>query len=156
AKKLNAFAERVNPWAGRQGKQIGLPPYYWTVRQMEYATDVVFRSQAALDEIYPSLCGHAIDQFESKDVLRFLDRRTNSRFSGEAMGSLIHRTEGVRIKHLVEENSIKMYNKKGSVLRVETTINNPHRFKVRRRVNRDGEDIKAWLPMRKGIVDLSR
>src|SRR5262249_54303094 len=84
------------------------------------------------------------------------DRRTNSRFSGEAMGSLIHRTEGVRIKHLVEENSIKMYNKKGSVLRVETTINNPHRFKVRRRVNRDGEDIKAWLPMRKGIVDLSR
>jgi hypothetical protein len=155
-KTLNAFAKRVNPWCGLQGKKIGLQPYYWTVRQMEYATDVVFRDQAALDEIYPLLYRHAIDQFESKDVMRFLDRRTNSRFSGEAMGSLIHRTEGVRIKHLVEENSIKMYNKKGSVLRVETTINNPRRFKVRRRVERDGKEHKAWMQMRKGIVDLPR
>src|SRR5215475_10509047 len=134
SKKLNAFAKRVNPWAGRGGKKIGLRPYYWTVRQMEYATDVVFRNQAALDEIYPSLYRHAMDNFESKDVLRFLERRTNIRFSGEVKGSLIHRTEGVRIKHLVEENSIKMYNKKGSVLRIETTTNNPRRFKVRRRV----------------------
>jgi hypothetical protein len=156
AKILNAFAKRVNPWAGRQGKQIGLRPYYWTVRQMEYATDVVFRNQAALDEIYPSLYRHAMDNFESKDVLRFLERRTNIRFSGEVNSSLIHRTEGVRIKHLVEENSIKMYNKKGSVLRIETTTNNPCRFKVRRRVKRDGKEIKAWMAMRKGIVDLPR
>jgi hypothetical protein len=154
--KLNAFAERVNVWCGPQGKKIGLRPYYWTVRQMEYATDVMFRDQAALDEIYPALYRHAIDQFASKDVLRFLERRTNSRFAGEVKGSLIHRTEGVRIKHWVEENSIKMYNKKGSVLRIETTINNPHRFKVRRRAKRDGVEVKAWLPMRKGIVDLPR
>ena len=155
-KTLNAFAKRVNPWSGSQGKKIGLRPYYWTVRQMEYATDVVFRDQAALDEIYPTLYRHAIDHFESKDVLRFLDRRTNARFSGEALGSLVHRTEGVRIKHLIEENSIKMYNKKGNVLRVETTINNPQRFKVRRRVEREGKEHDAWMQMRKGIVDLPR
>jgi hypothetical protein len=137
-------------------RDIGLRPYYWTVRQMEYATDVVFRDQAALDKIYPSLYRHAIDHFESKDVLRFLDRRTNARFSGEALGSLVHRTEGVRIKHLIEENSIKMYNKKGNVLRVETTINNPQRFKVRRRVEREGKEHDAWMQMRKGIVDLPR
>jgi hypothetical protein len=156
AGKLNAFARRVNPWCGARGKEIGLQPYYWTARQMEYATDVMFRDQAALDEIYPALYSHAIDQFASGDVLRFLERRTNSRFAGEVKGSLLHRTEGVRIKHWVEENSIKMYNKKGSVLRIETTINNPRRFKVRRRVKRGGKEVHDWLPMRKGIVDLPR
>jgi hypothetical protein len=112
SKKLNAFAKRVNPWSGRQGRKIGLRPYYWTVRQMEYATDVMFRNEAALDEIYPALYRHAIDQFGSKDILRFLERRTNKLFSGEVKSSLIHRPEGVRVKHWVEENSIKMYNKK--------------------------------------------
>lgn len=156
AGKLNAFARRVNPWVGARGQEIGLQPYYWTVRQMEYATDVMFRDEATLNEVYPALYSHAIDQFASGDVLRFLERRTNSRFAGEVKGSLMHRTEGVRIKHWVEENSIKMYNKQGSVLRVETTINNPTRFKVRRRLKRDGKDVYDYLPMRKGIVDLPR
>jgi hypothetical protein len=47
-----------------------------------------------------------------------------------------------------------MYDKQGSVLRVETTINNPRRFKVRRVVTRKGERISAWIPMRKSIVDI--
>jgi len=69
------------------------------------------------------------------------------------MGS---RVEGVRIKHWVEENSIKMYDKQGSVLRIETTMNNPRRFKVRRRVTRKGKPGMGWLPLRKGVADLPR
>lgn len=89
-------------------------------------------------------------------MLRFLGRRTNSRFNERAESSLKKRIEGARVKHYVEENSIKMYDKAGLILRVETTINNPKRFRVYRTATRKGKKVKAWLPMRKGIVDARR
>jgi len=152
---LNAFARRLNPWMGGKNP-LDLRGYYWTIRESEYATDVMFASPKALASVYPALVRHAIEHFSCHDVLRFLGRRTNCRFSGEASGNLKHRSEGVRIKHWVEENSIKMYDKQGSVLRVETTINNPRRFKVRRAATRNGARTTAWIPMRKSVADLRR
>jgi len=152
---LSAFAERVNPWLSEDASVV-LHPYYWTIRQGEYATDILFRDSASLAQVYPALTRHAIEQFSCDDVMRFLGRRTNIRFSGECRSSFVRRIEGVRVKHWVEENSIKMYDKAGSILRVETTINNPKRFRVRRQIEtREGIAIK-YLPMRKGIADLRR
>ena len=152
---LNALARRVNPWLAKRSG-LSLRSYYWTMRETEYATDVMFRDAQAVSTIYPSQVDHALRHFHRKDALRFLGRRTNSRFRGEVTGDIKHRPEGMRIKHWVEENSIKMYNKKGSVLRIETTINNPRRFKVRRRATRNGQTCMAWLPMRRGVADMSR
>ena len=61
-------------------------------------------------------------------MLRFLGRRTNTLFNGEVCSTQERRLEGVCVKHRVEENSIKMYDKQGSVLRVETILKNPSRF----------------------------
>ncbi len=155
ARWLNRWARWVNPWLGPEARPQ-LRGYYWTVRQGEYATDVMFRSPEALAQVYPALCRHAIEQFSSPQVLRFLGRRTNSRFNGEVCSRLERRVEGVCVKHRVEENSIKMYDKQGSVLRVETTLNHPQRFRVYRRVRRKGRKVKGWYPLRKGIVDLRR
>src|SRR5258707_13954147 len=93
-------------------------------------------------------------EFGSEEVMRFLQRRTNQRFAGEASSDLQRRIEGIRVKHRVEENSLKMYDKQGSVLRIETTINNPRRFKVYRWAERHGRRCQAWLPMRKAVTDL--
>jgi hypothetical protein len=49
-----------------------------------------------------------------------------------------------------------MYDKQGSVLRIETTINDPRRFRVRRTVTRKGRRVRMWVPMRKGLADLPR
>jgi hypothetical protein len=49
-----------------------------------------------------------------------------------------------------------MYDKAGSVLRIETTINNPRRFNVRRKATRGGEVVVAWFPMRKSVADVAR
>ena len=49
-----------------------------------------------------------------------------------------------------------MYDKMGSVLRIETTIANPTPYKVFRTKDNDPEGKKAYLPMRKGIADLHR
>lgn len=152
---LSGLARRLNPLL-RSQHDLDLRPYYWTIRESEYATDVMFQSDAALQEIYPALVNHALQQFSCQDTLRFLGRKTNSRFNGEASTNVKHRLEGVRIKHWVEENSIKMYDKQGCVLRIETTINNPRRFKVRRPATRNGRPCMAWIPMRKSVADVSR
>jgi len=152
---LDALARKVNPWLHpRTG--LDVRSYYWSGRQMEYATDVMFRNADSLAELYPLWLRHALFQFGSEEVMRFLQRRTNKRFAGEVNGDLQRRLEGIRVKHRVEENSIKMYDKQGSVLRIETTINNPRRFKVHRQGWRHGKPVMKWLPLRKGIADLRR
>src|SRR6185295_13436472 len=105
--------------------------------------------------LYPSLLQHAMLVCKSTDVLRFLGRRVSSAFKGEITSNL-KRVEGLRVKHWVEENSIKMYDKAGSVLRIETTINNPHRFKALRRSTSHGQPCRRWLRLRKGVVAIRR
>lgn len=151
---LNAFARRVNPCLEPKAG-LNLHGYYWSNRQTEYATDVMFKDAASLQAIYPRLIDHAIQQFSCGDVLRFLGRRTNSRSEGEVCTDLKRRSEGIRVKHWVEENSIKMYDK-GSVLRIETTMNNPWRFKVRRMGTRKGQRCMQCMRLRKGVIDIER
>ena len=152
-KFLNAFAKRFNPWI-KPKEGLNLHGYYWTVRQGEFATDVMFRDERSLKELYPALVKHAIHEFSCRDTLRFMERRTNRRFNGEVKTSLQEREDGIRVKHWLEENSIKMYDKQGVVLRIETTINRPQRFRVRRKVTRKGQVTTEWVQLRKGIADM--
>jgi hypothetical protein len=156
AKSWNQRMAAVHPFLGSRTKPH-FQSYYWTLHQAEYATDILFKDASALSSIYSALLRHAIEEFRSRDVLRFLGRRIqDARFSREIRTHMGVRVEGVRIKHWVEENSIKMYDKAGSVLRIETTINNPKRFRVRRMVCRRGRKQMAWTYMRKGVVDIRR
>lgn len=152
-KVCNHFAKRVNPLLQDILKESN---YYWTVRQGEYATDVMFRDAEALAEVYPHLVHHATTSFGSEKVMRFLGQKLHGNFTGEVTTRPTRRPEGVCVKHTVCENSIKMYDKQGSVLRIETTINNARRFKVRRRLVRNGKQVVGWYPMRKGVIDMRR
>ena len=67
-----------------------------------------------------------------------------------------HFTEGIRVKHSVNGNSIKVYDKQGSVLRVETTIVHPEEFKVYRAAEKDPEAKLGWRDLRRGLADLPR
>jgi hypothetical protein len=154
-KLLDKFGPRFNPLI-RINSGLNLRGYYWTIRQSEYATDVVFKDSSSLAAIYPGLTRHAIENFSSEDVMRFMGRNHNVLFSGEVVSDLKKRPEGVRIKHRVEDNSIKMYDKQGQVLRIETTINNPRRFKTYRQTIRKGKCTKEWIPMRKSVADIYR
>lgn len=130
--------------------------YYWTVPQMEWATDLAFDRPATLAALYPALTHHAITQFSCLDILRFFDHRAPGRFRGEASSDYQLRREGLRVKHRVGGNSVKMYDKKGSVLRVETTIHKPAGLKAFRRPEGKPAGKLAWRVMRKGVADLKR
>lgn len=149
ARLLRALASRVNPLL--RGQQ--LRPSYWSLEESEYATDVLFHDRAGLQAIYPALVTHACQQFRTPDVLRFLGRPRRPH-EAEVTTRVQRRTEGVRVKHWVAENSVKMYDKLGQVLRIETTLNQPRRFKVDR-ATAPGQP-RHWVPLRKGIADIPR
>ena len=51
-------------------------PYYWSMDQGEWASDLAFTSSAKLAELSPCLFRHAWLNFDSGDVMRFLGRKT--------------------------------------------------------------------------------
>jgi len=152
---LTSIARTLNPLH----REIFRPwpmDYYWTAYQSEWATDLCFKDPASLARIYPALTRHAMLHFQSPDVMRFLGRKVHGRFLGELTTSFKNRPEGVRVKHWVAGNSIKMYDKQARLLRVETTIAKTQCFKVFRPLTAEPDAKLAWRPLRKGIADLHR
>ena len=95
--------------------------------------------------------------FSAKDILTFLGRRYHPRFDGEVLTPCQKgRWPGARIKHRLKNNWLKMYDKYALVLRIETVINNPRQFRVRRLRTRDGRREMVWCPMNKGVINLYR
>lgn len=150
---LQVFAQQVNPLTQDLLKHM---TYYWIVEQAEFATDVMFKDRATLKPLYQALLRHATLCFSAEDVMTFLGRKLHGRFEGELLSSYKKRWPGARIKHQIKNNGIKMYDKHGSGLRIETIINDPYEFKIRRRGRRQGKEIIGWFPMAKGVANLYR
>jgi hypothetical protein len=136
--------------------------YYWTLDQSEWATDVLFRSPETLAELYPHLLRHGAYNFSSAEVMRFLGRKLTAQggirgnFKGDVVSDIAPRADHLRIKHRLNKNWIKMYDKCDSVLRVETTINDVRGLQVFRRREGQTSGKRTWLPLRKGVADLKR
>ncbi len=166
--QLDWILRQNHPLAAEICQPLGLR-YYWTTQESQYATDVIFKSSKPLSQIYPALVRHAITSFSSADVLRFLGhrvaahRKVRGNFKGEVVSDLKERPEGIRVKHTLNANSLKMYDKQGSVLRIETTINQTRDFRVFREAQigphgraKSDQGKKAWRILRRGVVDLKR
>ena len=154
---LDKYAKRVNP---QMRDILHDRPYYWVSAQSEYSTDILFKTRQDLCELYPQLLSHSTLCFGAREVMNFLGRKLHGKFEGEIVSDLsslvCRRTGGSRIKHRVKENWLKMYDKSGLVLRVETVINNPEEFRVRKQVLRKGKPQTEWVAMRKGVAYLFR
>jgi hypothetical protein len=162
---LGRLARELNPLHARMFRNFPVS-YYWTTYQSEWAIDVVFRQASVLRRLYPRLVHYAMTTLGSSDVLRYLGRPVTLQgqipktFRGEVTSDLQWREEGVRIKHRVNGNSVKLYDKAftavGSVLRAETTIQQAGEFRVFRRKEGDARGKKSWRVLRGGVADLYR
>jgi hypothetical protein len=152
---LDAFARRVNPHLPMIAA-ADFGTYYWVVEQAEVATDVLFRDRRALVAVMPDLVRHASLCMSSEDVVRFLGRKLHHNLKAEVITDTKHRPEGWRVKHRLARNSVKVYDKV-SVLRVETTINNPREFRVLRVFTDErGRRERRWCVMNKGVANFWR
>lgn len=162
---FDAVAGQVHPYFSQLCRHYPMS-YYWTCQDSEWAMDLVFRDRGQLERLYPQLVHLGMTSFSSPDVLRFMGKRVTKQ--GTAVGGhevpvssdLKVRPNGVRIKHRLGANSIKLYDKAydelGAVLRPEITITDTLLFRVYRPKNNEPEGEPQWRPMRRGLADLHR
>lgn len=160
-----AWSELLDGWVQESNSLaetlLPLPvPYYWSAETAEYATDIAFHSAADLQRLYPQLVRHNLTTLQGTDVLRFMGYRVRQdgqpcrNMAGEVTTRLKELVEGLCIKHQVLENLLKMYDKFGIVLRLESLLRNVRDFKVYRTLENDPEGPMAYRRMRQGVADL--
>jgi hypothetical protein len=155
-KELNALQRQVHP---THPDLLGEMPldYNWTVFQSEFATDVAFHSAQELAGPFDRWLRQAWLTYDSVDVLRFLGRSgvLSKKSTVEVQTSQHAHFEGKRIKHWVNNNSLKMYSH-DNVLRVEMTINCPEEIKAFRRSNSRLRPrwCSMWRRLRRSVEDI--
>jgi hypothetical protein len=90
-----------------------------SVYQAEWATDIVFKDDRLLPELYARIVRTAAVEAGCADICRFPGKRPARRSSAEVGSRLQTFVQGARIKHTVGSTSLKMYDKAGRVLRIE-------------------------------------
>jgi hypothetical protein len=148
--KLDEFAPRYCPVIARLEVS-----YHWSLDQIEYATDIVFRRQADLQPLYENLTRTAIHAVKPEHVATFLGKKLHGNYQDELGNRFDLRIQGTRIKHTMGPVSLKMYDKFGLILRIETTVNDVAFFPHYRQVeHRDGTRVTKWTHMKKSLYSL--
>jgi len=149
-KALDIFLKRYCPMPDEWSLS-----YNYTIRQVEYACDILFKSEEALKPLYDNIIKTAMHTVMPDDIANFLGKRFSLLFEGESGSRLGRRILGTRIKHQMGEISVKIYDKFGKVLRIEVTSNDVSQLRVFREVQkRDGTTVKTIAPVKKSIYSL--
>ena len=129
--------------------------YHWSLMQVEYATDIVFTDAQALADLYEPLTRTAIHAVKAQHVATFLGHKLTAAYSGELGTDFTTRILGTRIKHHMGPVALKLYDKFGRILRIETTANDVTFFKHHRTVEqKDGQRVVKLAPVRKTIYSM--
>ncbi len=129
--------------------------YHWSLMQVEYATDLAFRSTTTLSPLYEQLIRETVLSVKAEQIATFLGRQITPLLAQEIGSQFSTRIEGTCGKHRFGKCSIKMYDKCGIVLRIETTANDVSFFKHHRKVeHRNGPPTRGIAPVKKTIYSL--
>jgi hypothetical protein len=135
------------------------PSYHWSLMQVEYATDLVFRSQAVRKPLYEQheqLSRQAILTVKAEHVATFLGHKITPQLAQEIGSQFATRIEGTCVKHRFGKSSIKIYDKFALVLRIETTTNDVSTFKHYRTVEHQQRPASyALAPVKQNIYSLT-
>ncbi len=129
--------------------------YHWSLMQVEYATDLVFRAATTLAPLYEQLTRQSVLSVNAEQIATFVGRQMTPQLAQEFGSQFSTRIEGTCIKHRFGHASIKMYDKFGQILRIETTTNDVSFFKHHRKVeHRNRPPTRGLAPVKKTIYSL--
>ena len=147
---LDRYAARCCPVSDAFGQS-----YHWSLMQVEYATDLAFRSTTTLSPLYEQLIRETVLSVKAEQIATFLGRQITPLLAQEIGSQFSTRIEGTCVKHRFGKCSIKMYDKCGIVLRIETTTNDVSFFKHHRKVeHRSRPPTRGIAPVKKTIYSL--
>lgn len=153
---LSQFVPTIFP--GLDNVVGGDMAYTWYGWQSEWATDLVFDDVRSVHSQMEGVLEHALTMGRSDAVMRFFDKSTNkdgmlrANASHNITSRMLNFGDGLRLRHWIGGNSVKIYNQ-FNVIRIETTVNNPGQFKIQRQT--DASPDGRALPMRKGVQDMA-
>ena len=105
-----------------------------------------------MQAFFPPLLETLVLSVKPDDIAAFLGHKLHGIYQGEVTTRLQKRFPGTRIKHTLGPVSLKLYDKFGLILRLETTVNDVAFFQQRRVVeHRNGEHETKWAPMKKTL-----
>ena len=149
-RRLDRYAASLCPVGEVFGQR-----YHWSLMQVEYATDLIFRSEATLKPLYEQLSRQAVLAVKAEQVASFLGKKITPQLAQEIGSRFATRIEGTCIKHRFAKTGVKMYDKFGRVLRLETTTNDVSFFKHHRKVeHQNGHSTRELAPLKKTIYSL--
>jgi len=135
--------------------------YYWTLWQSEVAKDYIFESSDVLNPLMDDFMLHAMISGTGERILKYfgspvkVDGQPHPKSNPEILSRTNIWYDGLRVRHWNGKNSVKFYNEH-NVLRFEMTMNDPAKYKIHRHVEgQDKSEPKKFIPMRKGIADIS-
>jgi DNA-binding transcriptional ArsR family regulator len=129
--------------------------YHRSLMEVEYATDLVFRSAATLGPLYEELIRQSVLSVKAEQVASFLGQRITPQLDQAVDTRFATRIQGTCVKHRFGKASLKMYDKAGIVLRIETTANDVSFFQHHRWVeHRHGPPSQGLAPVKKTIYSL--
>jgi hypothetical protein len=149
-RRLDDYAQRFCPVLDVFGQV-----FHGSLRQVEYSTDLMFRSEQILVPLYDAISGQAVLAANAERVSGFLGKKVTPQLAQEICSRLSTRIEGRCIKHTMGAASVKVYDKFSRVLRIETTINDVSFFKHYRKVeHKDGRITRELAPLKKTIYSM--
>ena len=149
-KHLDNYAQQLCPVLDVFGQT-----YHWSIRQIEYSTDLMFKSAEILTPLYDTLSRQSILAADAPRVASFLGKKITPALAQEIGSRLSTRIEGRCIKHCMGACSVKIYDKFSRVLRIETTSNDISFFKHHRKVeHRDGHSTRELAGLKKSIYSI--
>jgi hypothetical protein len=142
---------------------------HWSIAQAEWSTDILFKNDRVLPELFQQIVRTAVIEVGCGDIYRFVGKKWRGLRSQEISSRLQTLVQGTRLKHTLGKTSLKVYDKAGSVLRIECTTRDvttfTHYRKVKPRQSQlpdlgpaaagsSGASAKKWAPMRKTFYSL--
>jgi len=128
--KPSSVLKRIKHWTdmffkfdkGQKSTRSKLLKHNWFTYQTEISTNLIFKSTKFANKYFDRILSkhHTIGLPDRLTEIFALSKSTDSSKTTQNK----YKTKAV-IKHWLRENSIKLYNKSGCLLRVETTINRP-------------------------------
>jgi hypothetical protein len=150
-RRLTHYAHWLCPVAEAFAQQ----DWHWSIRQAEYATDLMFRSEHILVPLFDVISRQAVLTADAPRVAGFLGKKITPALAQELGSRLSTRIEGRCIKHYMGVAGVKVYDKFSRVLRVETTVNDVSFFKHHRKVeHKTSEPTRQLAPLKKSIYSL--
>lgn len=108
---LDRYAKLCCPVQQTSGQR-----YHWSLMQVEYATDLVFRFPTTLAPLYEQLARQPVLSVKAEQVASFLGKKITPQLAQEIGSRFATRIEETCIKHRLGKTQVKMYDKFARVL----------------------------------------